>query len=262
MMNSCRRVLPIVSVAAACLLLVATARAERMKLTVDGESREALVFPPSKKDPAGKAPVILAFHGRGGNMQETSQGMRFEAAWPEAIVVYMQGTPLDSSPDGYFWRYPGQPFADRDLDFCDHVLAALSAKFSVDVRRIYAAGFSNGAAFSYVLWGARPNTFAAFGIVAGLIPPGVHLTVAKPAVVIGGDHDQTVKFPTQLAAMQAARAVDGAGDTGTPCGPQCTLYSASKGAPVVTYIHGGDHIFPGDAASHIVKFFKQHALAP
>src|SRR5437867_3453258 len=62
------------------------------KWTVDGVERVALVFPPSTSTGA-KSPVVFAFHGHGGNMHFAARGMAFQNAWPEAIVVYMQGLP-------------------------------------------------------------------------------------------------------------------------------------------------------------------------
>ena len=40
----------------------------------------------------------------------------------------------------------------------------------------------------------------------------------------------------------------------------CKLYPSKLGAPVVTYIHPGQHNFPAGASATIVKFFKEHAL--
>jgi polyhydroxybutyrate depolymerase len=51
------------------------------------------------------------------------------------------------------------------------MLATLRGRYPVDDRRIYATGFSNGAAFSDPLWAARGKTFAAFAPVAGAIRP-------------------------------------------------------------------------------------------
>ena len=65
--------------------------------------REALVIAPTRDDPSGKAPVLFAFHGHGGDINDAQLTMHFEKAWPEAIVVYMQGLPTDSlsDPQGY-----------------------------------------------------------------------------------------------------------------------------------------------------------------
>ena len=134
------------------------------KWTVDAVQREALVFLPSTSGKT-KPPVIFAFHGHGGNMHFAARGMAFQNFWPEAIVVYPQGLPtpgllLDEKGERPGWqREPGSQ-QDRDLKFVDAILATLREKYSVDERRIYATGFSNGGLFTYLLWAARGNASA------------------------------------------------------------------------------------------------------
>jgi polyhydroxybutyrate depolymerase len=248
------------AVGAACFGLAAQAAPSHMTWTVDGEKREALVYGPTRKDPTGKSPVIFGFHGRGGDMQDSAETMRFESVWPEAIIVYMQGTPITPGRPGNFWRYPGQPRWDSDLKYFDTALDAMRAKFPVDDRRIYVTGFSNGSGFSYALWSARASTLAAVGIVAGRIAPGVNLTEPKPVLVVAGENDQTIKYEIQVEAMKTVKALDGVSEPGAPCGKGCTLYASSKDAPVITYIHGGGHDYPPGTPANIVKFFKEHEL--
>ena len=65
---------------------------------------------------------------------------------------------------------------DRDLKFFDAVLATLKKDYKVDEKRIYATGHSNGGGFTYLLWAARGEVFAAVAPCAaaaliGTIPP-------------------------------------------------------------------------------------------
>lgn len=118
-----------------------------MKWTVDGVQREALVFLPSIST-VGKAPVIFAFHGHGGNMHFAARGMAFQNFWPEAIVVYMQDLPTpgklgDVQGIRPGWQHDMGELGNRDLKFFDAVLGTLREKYSVDDRRVYATGFSN-----------------------------------------------------------------------------------------------------------------------
>src|ERR1700730_8223302 len=123
----------------------------------------------------------------------------------------MQGLPTNPSadPQGYGWVYEPNADAGRDLTFFDAVLKTMGEKFRVDNQRIYATGFSQGAMFTYVLWGTRAKVFAAFAIVAGRILPTVHMTEAKPVLVIAGEQDATVKYHDQVAAMRVARTLNG-----------------------------------------------------
>jgi polyhydroxybutyrate depolymerase len=247
---------------AACSVRAAAPSGSQMNWTVDGVQRVALVYPPSQKDASGKVPVILAFHGHGGDMNDAHAGMHFETYWPEAVIVYLQGLPTNpaADPEGYGWIYNTEKDGQRDVKFVDAVLATLHSKFAVDDNRIYATGFSNGGMFTYVLWGARTNIFAAFAVVSGRVSAGVHLSVPKPVLVVGGQRDRTVMFKDQLAAIETARQVDDANGTGTSCGGECLAYASSKGAPVVTYIHDGGHVYPPGAPYLTVKFFKDHPL--
>jgi polyhydroxybutyrate depolymerase len=258
-----------------CLTLVllplcaaCAAEPQAMRWTVAGIERQALVFPPSvppSDTVTGKTPVIFFFHGHGSNMRAASH-MGFQRLWPAALVVYMQGlpTPLRADPRGAWsgWQTePGQ-FGDRDLKFFDQVLQTLKGKYSVDESRIYAAGFSNGAFFTYLLWAERAKTFAAFAPCAAWLFPAVHLTVPKPLLHIAGRRDRIVRFEEQEQTIEVARQVNGATAPGEPCGPGCELYPSTQGAPVEVRIHPAGHLVPPGAPRWIATFFKQHALPP
>jgi len=58
--------------------------------TVDGVKREALIYAPADAKTTA-SPVVFAFHGHGGNMNQAAKKFNFQKLWPEAIVVYMQG---------------------------------------------------------------------------------------------------------------------------------------------------------------------------
>src|SRR5512143_4367545 len=92
---SIRRLWP---VALSAFLTDCAAGAKVMRWTIDGVAREALVFPPKG---GGKAPVVFAFHGHGANMCQAAGSMAFQKAWPEALVVYMQGLPTPSGIDPF-----------------------------------------------------------------------------------------------------------------------------------------------------------------
>lgn len=253
-----------ISLLVASLLATGSARAagpESLKWTIDGVEREAIVVPPSQKTASGKVPVILAFHGHGDEMDNYANGVQFEKAMPTAAVVYPQGLPTNPrDPEGYGWIYTDAEDGQRDLKFVDAMLATLHMKFQVDDKRIYAAGFSNGAMFSYVLWGTRAKTFAAFAAVAGRIIPAVHITDPKPIIQVAGSQDRTVPFEEQQSAMKTARMINGTGDDGVSCGKHCVTYSSSKGAPIITFIHNGGHEWPVGTTEMIAKFFADQSL--
>ncbi len=243
---------------AAMLLVFANlAAAERKVMTwsVDGKTRQAIVYSPSKT--GGKVPLVFSFHGHG-DTALNFEGVGLQDAWPEAVVVYPQGlaSARDSAPG---WQNEPGLDGDRDLKLVDQAIAELHKAFPIDDSRIYATGFSNGARFSYLLWAVRPKVFAAFGPVAGMLAPSLTLNEPKPVVHVGGQQDRTNAFALQVQSIELAKRVNGVEGKGESCGHDCVLYSG-KGAPVMTMIHPGGHIYPEGTSELIVKFFKQQRL--
>jgi polyhydroxybutyrate depolymerase len=231
--------------------------------TIDGVQRDALVFAPRATRGAARHPLVIAFHGHGGNMLSTSVRMSIQTLWPQAIVVYPQGlnTPTAVDPAGTLpgWQGSAGAFGDRDLELFDAIVATMQKSYAVDRRRIYATGFSNGAVFSYLLWAERAKTVAAIGEVAGRLDPSETLTTPRALLAVAGRSDAIAPFAVQRQSIQQAREIDGATGAGTPCGRYCTYYPSTKGpVPVKTFIHPGGHVYPAWASTEIVRFFKSH----
>lgn len=249
---------------------------------VDGVAREALVHVPPEAT-TKSTPVVFAFHGHGGSMNNAARMFHIETLWPEAIVVYMQGlnTPGRlTDPEGKRpgWQKEVGDQNDRDLKFFDAVLASLKKDYKMDAKRIYSTGHSNGGSFTYLLWEARGELFAAFAPSASLSrslvqPKGFGATdvsekstnlskrmfLPKPVLHVAGESDPLVKFAWQKAMIDAVRKLNQCGE-GKPWEKekQCTLYESKVGARVVTFIHPGTHKYPKEAPAIIVKFFKEH----
>ena len=251
------------------LAVTATSRAadipSRHEWKVDGVVREALVYAPASAATEA-TPVVFAFHGHGGSMNNAARMFSIHTRWPEAIVVYMQGlnTPGRlTDPDGKApgWQRTVGDQDDRDLKFFDAVLAGLKQDYHVDSKRIYATGHSNGGGFTYLLLAARADRFAAFAPSAAAAGSGAKLTQPKPVLHVAGENDPLVKFEWQQQTMEAVRKLNQCGE-GKPWKDEkgCTVYESKVNAPVVTFIHPGTHAYPAAAPAIIVKFFKEHAL--
>jgi len=254
-------------IAAVGVAAAATAAASQpvtLHWTIDGIEREALVYPSSRENPSGKVPLVLAFHGHGGNARGAAKGFHFQDTWPEALVAYMQGIPTKTriDPQG---RLPGWQLApgeagDRDLKFVDAALQTLERKYSVDTRRVYATGFSNGGFFVYLLWAQRPQVFAAFAPCAAVILEGVTLKEPRPLLHIAGMQDPIVPFADQQATVAEARRLNQTAAQGKPCGLGCTIYTSPNRTPVISVVHPDGHIVPSGASAVIVKFFQAQTL--
>lgn len=245
--------------ALAALLLIPGAReaaAEVMRWQVDGATREAIVHLP--ESPGGEAaPLVLAFHGFGDNMQNF-QHTNLHLAWPEAIVVYFEGLERRRGLLGWQVEPDG---ADRDLKLVDAALQSLRETYDIDDDRIYATGYSNGGMFTYLLWAERPGVFAAYAPVAARLRPAVRPTSPRPVLHVAGETDRVVSFADQEAAIAVAVEVNGA-HAAAQCGAGCTVYGAGTAAPVMTWIHAGAHVYPRGTSARIIDFFREHARTP
>lgn len=252
-----------------------TPQVKILTCTVDGVKRRALVYAPALAIKGHSLPVVFAFHGHGGSMQGASQSMHLQTLWPAAIVVYAQGLPGTSGNDEEGekpgWQQEAGQNGDRDLNFFDAMLTTMQQEYAVDNTRIYVTGFSNGGAFSFLLWAERGNTLAAIGAVAGRTRDSVHLTQPRAFLAIAGENDKKMidgepRIALQKKSIKKAQKVDSAPDPSQNCvppsgaapGTRCNLYPSATQTPVKTFIHPGGHVYPAWATAEIVKFFKAH----
>jgi len=251
---------------ASAFLLSSVYGLERIEISVDGVPREAYAYIPSDSAKAPR-PIVFAFHGHGGTMHTAARQFECEKFLPEAIVVYPQG--LDTpgkltDPDGNKsgWQSGIGDMADRDLKFFDALLAHMKSKYSIDEKRIYAAGHSNGGGFTYLLWAARGELFAAVAPMAALLGNAEDLKklVPKPVFHVAGRSDGLVQYAWQEKMINYIKRLNGCTVGVQGNNENITEYTSSKGAPLFTFIHDGGHEIRKDAIPYIIQFFKENAL--
>ena len=241
----------------------AQTKPKTVELTVDGLKRDAIVYAPDSADKT-PSPVVFGFHGHGGTAKNVAKSFNYQTHWPQAIVVYMQGVPIASKtdPEGKKsgWQNTAGIVEDRDLKFFDAVFSNLKKTHNVDEARVYATGHSNGGGFTYLLWSARGDLFAALApSSAGAALAKLKTLKPKPVLHVAGETDAIVPFENQAKTMTALRKLNGCEETGKAWATHATLYPSATGTPVVTVIHPGGHAFLADAPKLIVRFFKEHA---
>lgn len=120
-------------------------------------------------------PVVIAFHGGGGEAEGFKEyaGLDAVANREGFIVVYPNGTGvlprrLLTWNAGECCGYAMNQRVD-DVGFAVAVLDDLARRTSIDSRRVYATGHSNGAMMAYRLGAERADRIAAIVPVAGAI---------------------------------------------------------------------------------------------
>ncbi len=266
-----------------------------------GTFRDYLVHLPAGYTERKKYPLVVNLHGMGGNMSHQMKytGMNSVADEEKFIVVYPQGLTGSVPTRGETTQWDSNFNTNtRDVEFIDTLLKILEKDFSVDSRRIYATGFSNGALMCYRLACELPGRFAAIAPVGGNMPLAqksqCDLSQPVSLLYIHGNEDRIVPINgIPLYSMSAESTVrffrDRNGCSGEPYQFSVPDVDAEDGSTVsiltfadcrdkstvVHYlINGGGHTWPGAAederlgntnrdilASRIIwEFFAGHRL--
>jgi poly(3-hydroxybutyrate) depolymerase/DNA-binding beta-propeller fold protein YncE len=230
-----------------------------VKITLDGIVRQALVDP-GKDATAAPSPLVFVFHYAGASAVDmTTLGLA--EAWPEATIVYPQGSTRPDSLLGLSatgWQYHPGGFDDQDVRFVDALVNEISATYKVDERQIFATGSSSGTAFCYVLLTMCPERFAAFAPVAGVSLPCLKWArVARPVLITQGKADPFLSFSWAERARNQLQRLYGGTLTTSPTVPD----PSAAAPPVLLRDHDGGHGWVPGTTEAVVRFFKEHPLA-
>ena len=215
-------------------------------LDVGGQAREVLIYVPASV-PATEAPVVLAFHGGGGNGPgfSMSSGWKQQAdasgiivvfptalvhcAWdlrdpdvdplkPSVITKWASGDlgaagvmPLCSAEDLATLTPDQRALADHpladDLAFADAILDLLATEHSVDAKRIFLTGFSGGSSYVSLLGAQRSDRFAAVAAAAGPLAVDIVAARAMPTLFTLGEFDPKFVSMLDVAAIPLDESV-------------------------------------------------------
>jgi polyhydroxybutyrate depolymerase len=276
----------------------------RRTLQIDTQTRSYLVHVPPNYDSAKPAPVVLIFHGAGMNavLMQGFSGLNSKADEAGFVAVYPNGTGagpfLTFNSGGVEWELvKKQP---DDVAFVARLLDDLAAVTSVDPKRVYATGMSNGGMMCYRLAAELSDRIAAVAPVAGTMAateakpkrpvPVLHFHGTEDRLVPYSGPDQRVpKFLTfksvedsvatwvKLNGCKEEPVVEELPDAADD-GMRVTrkTYRGENGAEVVLVIvTGGGHTWPGrqppfdligrstrdiSATDMIWEFFTRHPL--
>ena len=144
--------------------------AEYGTISSGGLSRDYIYYHASSA-PAN-SPLVMVFHGYGGNAQDIMDYSEFNALAEEFgfAVCYPQGT--EDSFNSTFWNV-GYDFQSGetvdDVVFVEELIDTLSAQNSLSSENIFSTGMSNGGDFSYMLACVSSETFKGIAPVAGMM---------------------------------------------------------------------------------------------
>jgi polyhydroxybutyrate depolymerase len=241
-----------------------------------GLDRYFRVHEPVGYDPQQSYPLVMAFHGGGGNaVQFADQTEMYVTADSNGfLLVFPEGTGLLGGPPLYAletWNAGNccgwaQSHNVDDVLFVRDMVAALAGEWNVDLDHVYATGHSNGGMMSYRLGMEAPDLVTAIAPnAAALGVPGVPATDV-PLLVMHGRLDTNVPFQGGVGSgpsgtdfrsqresvMPFARA-NGVGSYALmETRGQADRYEGigSSGSPVhYWYLRDGGHSWPGHGSA-------------
>ena len=255
-----------------------------------GQTRKYLLTIPDNYDGRTAAPMTLSLHGFTGTKdgQEANTGMGAVGRTRGYVVVTPESLGVPSQ-----WNSFAVPTMADDYTFIQSLVTELSERLCIDTERVFAAGHSNGSAFSAFLVCRPPFQFAGVAMVAATTPNTCPRDVNPATLAIHGTTDATVPFnggrigDSALSLPSAPELITGYA-TQRECNPtpeltvphpgvQRASYSGCRGGSVVVFdtVNGGTHSWPGgqnaasetinseagktyDATNAIYNFFDNH----
>lgn len=187
------------------ILLCAQDKSEDIKpgtydwsIKIDDSERTYRIHIPPSYTKGKKFPIVISLHGLGGTgaIQEKLTGFNEVADKNDFVVVYPDG-------ENKKWVFikPGLNFANKffsdDFGFVEKLIDNLKSKISIDEKKIYLTGISNGAFFAVMLAHEMRDIFAAIAPVSGTIGKNIFEKFNAPdipMIYFHGTNDKIVNF--------------------------------------------------------------------
>lgn len=262
-------------------------------LLIDGGATIRTVYvdapPPDPAQPGAARPLLLAYHGWGGDPEQLERTTNLTAAAIARGFVVVRPLGVGRSFNAGTCCGDAIDAAIDDVGFARALVATIASETCIDRRRVFVTGFSNGGFLSHRLACEAADVFAAVASVGGTF--GIDTCApSRPVSVlqIHGKIDGIVKFggdetrhwssvATVIDAwVRADRCkLEGAREVFAHGNARCVRSGPCEGDAEVTLCRDerAGHTWPGgprsvgyggsqdlDATSFILDFFGRHPM--
>ena len=222
--------------------------------------------------------LVFCLHGTGGSSDNKQPSFDAIANDEGIIVVYGHGEnvkfPFFGNMSLPGWNSTGE--WSVDIDYIKAIIEDVASNYTIDRKRIYCCGFSNGGMMTYTVANLLGDVFAAYASISGYPINEFHLhhTGARPVPIlhIHGTTDDLVKsaYVSKIIDNMVARNGCNPVPEETKVSGKFTkkVYEAGEGGfPIVFYSITGMGHSPetnateeGNASKTMWNFMKQYTL--
>ncbi|MFN8573474.1 MAG: PHB depolymerase family esterase [Gemmatimonadaceae bacterium] len=176
------------------------AQTKREQIRVDDRPREYWLHVPTAAAPPTGYPVVLVFHGGGGNARQIERETGFStlADRDTFVVVYPQGIGNQWNDGRVVRNSRAHEEHVDEVAFVRSVLDTIARHTRIDASRVFATGISNGGFLANVLGAHLGDRLAAIAPVAGGIGqevvPTFRPTHPVNVLIVQGTEDPLVPY--------------------------------------------------------------------
>ena len=175
-----------------------------MTQVIDGETitREYIIHVPSGYQEGDNLPLVIVYHGFGGcayYMSDETGGLNDLADEENFFVAYPQAAYRPEKEDTY-WEpgfNGGESIYLDDIFFSEQLIGHIDEEFSLDLSKVYAAGYSNGGMLTYSLACLRGDLFGGVCVMSGALLDGMDScdpTEPVPMIIFHGAGDGVLPY--------------------------------------------------------------------
>lgn len=211
-MNSPLQSIYVTKLLSSIVLLVAVgiSYAQQYKMNFDGHETVYVVHLPAKYNKAKQYPLVINYHGLNASAAKHQHYCQMDRVADREgfIVVYPQSYHKGWNAGLGFRSYTNGP---DDIGYLNMLLDTLELRFSIDKKRIYAAGVSMGGSFTYRIASEMSNRIAAVASVSGLMSDSTLIYCnpvrSIPVLHFHGTKDHLMKYTGMKQAFGAEEVV-------------------------------------------------------
>lgn len=178
----------------------------------NGQKREYMVYIPPSYEADEPVPLLMNFHGFGASASDymAYADLRELADSKKFILVYPQGSCIGGMSHWNPCPVGGDNKSEADdFGFIEAMIDQITSEYQVDMKRIYAAGYSNGGMMAYGLAHYKSELIAAIASVSGTMLDCVGPEVSpKPVVHFHGTADSVIPYEGNSYYNSAQAVVD------------------------------------------------------